>query len=145
VNTIYYLAYASTAARPFTELELLALLAQSRDANARLDVTGMLLYAPAPGGPGSFVQVLEGPRASVQALYVKIIRDTRHRECVVLEEGTLFQRRFAEWTMGFKNLATVKPADVPGFSPVFLQNWTMAKIVAERDPVLRFLYSFAGE
>lgn len=144
MNTIYYLAYASTATRPFTEPELLDLLAQSREANTRLDLTGMLLYAPGSPGPGTFVQVLEGPRASVQALYVKIIRDPRHRDCTVLQEGTLFQRRFADWTMGFQNLATMKPAEVPGFSPVFWQNWTMPRILAERDPVLRFLYSFAG-
>lgn len=144
MDTIYFLAYVSTATHPYAERELLALLAQSRESNARLAITGMLLYAPGcPPEKGTFIQVLEGPRAGVQALYVKICRDERHKECTILDEGTLFQRRFADWSMGFRNL-DARPLSVEGFSPIFFQKLPLARIVAEPDPILRALYSFAG-
>lgn len=41
-------------------------------------------------------------------------------------------------------VSSLKPSEVPGFSPIYFQNWTLPKILAEPDPVLRLLYSFAG-
>lgn len=143
---MYFLIYASTAARNLTEVELLDLLASARRFNQRTQLTGMLLYSPGTGTQkGTFVQVLEGPRADVQSLYLHIKRDSRHQDCTVMGEGELFQRRFAEWTMGFRDLSTLKPSQVPGFNPIFLKQWTLAKVLAEPDPVLQLLYSFAGE
>lgn len=142
---MYFLIYASTAARPLSEADLLALLSRAQQVNAEKNVTGMLLYSPGTDGlAGTFVQVLEGVRADVQALYLKIKRDERHRECTVLQEGDLFLRRFGDWTMGFRDLSSLKPSEVPGFSPIYFQNWTLPRILAEPDPVLRLLYSFAG-
>lgn len=141
---MYFLIYASTATRGFSEADHLSLLAQAREVNARMGVTGLLLYAPGfEGESGTFVQLLEGERSDVQALYVKIIRDPRHKDCTLIKEGDLYQRRFADWTMGFRDLSTLSP-DVPGFNPIFLKNWTLKKILAEPDPVFQLLYSFAG-
>jgi len=145
VTTPYFLVYASTATEDFGERRLVELLEQSRKTNASLGITGLLLYSPGNGiDKGTFVQVLEGPRPEVQALYVKISRDRRHRDCTILQEGVVFQRRFAEWTMGFRNLATLKPEQLPGFNPIFLKNWSLTTVLTERDPVIRLLYSFAG-
>lgn len=141
----YFLVYASTATQEFSEADLLALLDQSRKYNHEQSLTGMLLYSPGNGiDLGTFVQVLEGPRPSVQNLYVKITRDPRHKDCSILQEGVLFERRFAEWTMGFRNLWTVKPEEVPGFNAIFLRGLTFRRVLEEKDPVLRLLYSFAG-
>ena len=145
MKPLYFLIYASTASRDFTQDELISLLAGSKAKNAQLDVTGLLLYSPGNDETkGTFVQVLEGPRADVQALYVRITRDSRHREWTLIREGSLFQRRFADWSMGFRDLSALKPSDVPGFNPIFLKNWTLKKVLAEPDPVLQLLYSFAG-
>jgi hypothetical protein len=141
----YFLIYASTAARDFAEGELLELLTQARTFNDEHDITGLLLYSPGEGGEkGTFVQFLEGNRRNVQSLYVRISRDHRHTDCTLLKEGTHFQRRFAEWTMGFRDLSAVKPQDVPGFNPIYLRHWTLTQVLAEPDPILQLLYSFAG-
>jgi hypothetical protein len=58
--------YASAAGRAFDTEELAQLLKVARDNNAKLGLTGMLLYAE-----GSFFQVLEGPAQVVDALYAK--------------------------------------------------------------------------
>jgi len=141
----YFLIYASTAAHDFTQSELISLLTVSKNRNARLDITGLLLYSPGNDSTkGTFVQILEGPRADVQALYVKITRDPRHSDWTLIKEGALFQRRFSDWSMGFRDLSALKPSEVPGFNRIFLKNWTLKKVLAEPDPVLQLLYSFAS-
>lgn len=143
--TTYSLVYASTALKDYAEDELLGLLARARQTNAQRGITGLLLYSPGTATErGTFVQVLEGPQAEVRPMYLAICRDPRHRDCTLLKEETLFQRRFAEWTMGFRNLATLRPQDVPGFNPIFLQPLTLSRVLLEKDPVLQLLYSFAG-
>jgi hypothetical protein len=57
---MFHLVYASSAARPFTTLELQAFLEQARQKNARFGVTGMLLYKD-----GNFMQALEGDHGVV--------------------------------------------------------------------------------
>ncbi len=63
---MFSLTYVSSAVRPFAEDELADLLAVSRQNNARLGITGMLLYKD-----GNFMQVLEGEEAEVRTLYEK--------------------------------------------------------------------------
>ena len=141
----YFLIYASTAARAFSQAELLALLSEARGTNLDLGVTGLLLYSPGEGDQkGTFVQFLEGPRAKVQGLYLKITRDSRHQDCTILQENVHFERRFGEWTMGFRNLSSLRPQDVPGFNPIYLRHWTLKQVLAEPDPVLQLLYLFAS-
>ena len=142
----YFLIYASTSVRVLSQEELLSLLAGAREFNFRKEVTGLLLYSPGENGEsGTFVQFLEGQRSDVQSLYVRITRDPRHANCTLLKEGTHFQRRFGEWTMGFKDLSSLRLQDVPGFNPIYLRHWTLKQVLAEPDPVLQLLYSFAGD
>lgn len=144
-GTMDFLIYASTATQAFSEADLLALLNQSRKVNADLGITGLLLYSPGQGdSTGTFVQVLEGPASDVKTLYAKICRDPRHRDCTLIKQGPLYRRRFGEWTMGFRDLSTLKPEEVPGFNPIFLKNWTLKQVLAQPDPVLQLVYSFAS-
>ena len=140
MNSIYFLVYASTAVKILNEAELVSLLEPMRAYNQSRKITGLLLYAS-----GTFVQVLEGSRSEVLELYGRILRDVRHKDCTVIAQGERLGRRFPDWTMGFKNLAELSPAEVPGFSPIFQHTLTLGQITAEPDPVLRLLYSFANE
>ena len=110
----YSLAYESLASVPMTEPDLLDLLGSSRAKNARLEVTGILLYRQ-----GTFLQVLEGPRAEVDALYATISDDPRHHavDTVLVEERR--ERRFPDWTMGFADVDG-KLGDVDGFNDVLI-------------------------
>ena len=68
----------------------------ARRNNAALGVTGMLLH-----DRGSFFQVLEGPAATVDALYARIAADARHAEIVRIIHEPVARRSFGQWSMGF--------------------------------------------
>lgn len=100
MGDLYQLVYVSRATQGFSADDLNALLKSARLENARRDVTGMLLY-----DDPLFIQLLEGPRAAVEAIFARILADTRHREIDVIHtcEG-IGQRQFARWWMGCRIL-----------------------------------------
>ena len=105
------LLYASRAAAQITPEAIEAILAQSRTHNPALGITGILCH-----GGDVFMQVLEGGRDTVNALYGQIVRDPRHRDVAVLHFEEVSERRFAGWTMGQVNLAKVNPSIVLKYS-----------------------------
>ncbi len=62
------------------------------------------------------MQVLEGGRGPVNALYAKILRDPRHQDVILLHYEEIVERRYAGWTMGQANLARVNPSTLLRFS-----------------------------
>ncbi len=99
------LMYASRAARTFGAEELSAVLRQSTSNNPRQGVTGVLCFSGE-----IFLQVLEGGRSQVSALYNRIVQDPRHREVVLLSYDEIEERSFAGWAMGQVNMARLNPA-----------------------------------
>jgi hypothetical protein len=99
------LMYASRAAKPLDPEELVHILRQSRGANPKVGVTGVLCSSGE-----LFIQVLEGGRAAVNRLYNKIIVDGRHTEVTLLSYEEIEERRFAGWAMGQVNLSRLNPA-----------------------------------
>lgn len=109
--SVHRLVYVSAATEPFSDTDLAELLAVARANNAARDVTGMLLYHD-----GSFMQVLEGEQAVVQAVFDKIEHDPRHTNAMILLREDVEERTFESWAMGF--LPTASRADLPeGFHP----------------------------
>lgn len=108
---LFHLVYVSSAANPFSQEELVDLLAKARENNAKLGITGLLLYKD-----GNFMQVLEGEMTAVRELYEKISRDPRHDGTIVLLEDQIASRQFSDWSMGFRNLADEKIQNLPGYS-----------------------------
>ncbi len=72
------------------------ILAASKRNNARVGVTGALLF-----NAGSFAQVLEGPRAAVETTFERIQRDARHSDVSVLQCEPVAERGFPNWSMAF--------------------------------------------
>ncbi|MDF7815069.1 BLUF domain-containing protein [Hymenobacter sp. YC55] len=93
-DRVFQLVYRSQATRPLPEAELLSLLSHARQANAAVQVTGILVY-----WKGCFVQVLEGAEADVRALYARIQQDPRHSQVVTVSEARARPRHFAQWRM----------------------------------------------
>jgi hypothetical protein len=93
------LIYASAARRPFDDGQLAELLTKARANNARLGVSGILLY-----DQGSFLQVLEGDEPTVLPLFERIARDDRHDRVSILRRTTITTPSFGAWTMGFVSL-----------------------------------------
>ncbi len=105
------LIYVSSALREFSDDDLLALLEQSREKNARLDITGMLLYKD-----GNFIQVLEGPDDAVHQIFETIRGDSRHHGVIRLLERPIETRDFPDWQMGFRKLGKQDLPDIPGYT-----------------------------
>jgi hypothetical protein len=99
------LLYASRAAAPVTQEIIESILQQSRTHNPAHGITGILCH-----GGDVYMQALEGGREAVNALYMKIVRDTRHREVILLHYAEVPERHFAGWTMGQVNLSKVNPS-----------------------------------
>lgn len=99
------LMYASRASDAIDQEALLGILRQSKTGNASHGITGVLCFSE-----GIFLQVLEGGRMPVNALYNRIAADPRHRDVVLLTYEEIGERRFAGWSMGQVNLARLNPA-----------------------------------
>lgn len=97
MNSINYLIYVSSAVKPMSEQEIQDMLELARIKNARLQITGLLVYRS-----GNFIQYIEGPQDSIQSLYQSISKDIRHRDMTVLDENTINVRLFGDWEMAYK-------------------------------------------
>lgn len=123
VHLVYQLVYASTAARPMREDDLLDLLRTAREKNARLEVTGLLLYRN-----GAFLQVLEGDQETVDALYATIRADPRHTDVIQLLAHDIPHREFPDWAMGFEDLSDAFARSEPGFRPFLDEDLTVKQL-----------------
>ena len=93
------LVYISQSTRKMSADELRDILAKAQANNQRIDVTGSLFY-----NGGWFLQVLEGPAATLSTLYQKIERDPRHKNSRVLYNEPATFRTFSRWNMNMTNL-----------------------------------------
>jgi hypothetical protein len=99
-NALYRLVYYSRNSVPGGREALAAaissILASSQRNNARVDVTGALMF-----NAGCFAQVLEGPRDAVEEVFERIQQDERHGDVSLLAFDPTPERSFANWSMGF--------------------------------------------
>jgi hypothetical protein len=109
----WQLVYASAASPKFQPSDQTAILNTARKRNAEIDVTGMLLFVE-----GSFLQVLEGEVAVLDALLARIRSDSRHDKVVLLLREQIQARSFADWTMGFTKLTQADLQNALGVSDV---------------------------
>jgi hypothetical protein len=106
----YYLMYVSYALEPFSDEMLESLLTVSRKNNDKYGITGMLLYID-----GKFIQVLEGNKEDVNALFDNIRIDKRHKKVNVIIEGTSEKRNFPDWHMSFKSFTSKQFKKISGY------------------------------
>jgi hypothetical protein len=108
---MYSLVYVSSATTAFSDADLATLLEKSQRANALRDISGMLLYRD-----GNFMQLLEGEKHAVDALFKKIALDSRHAGAIMMLSGDVETRSFPDWSMAFRNLNDASVQSLPGFS-----------------------------
>jgi hypothetical protein len=108
---LLYASRAASAAQPPEADLLAAILRQSQARNLGCGVTGLLCFSG-----GVFLQVLEGGRDRVNALYHRIARDPRHTDVVLLAYDEICERRFGGWSMGRVDLARLNPGLVLKYS-----------------------------
>jgi len=91
--------YLSRSRRALLQNELLPMCAGFAAANARTDVTGVLVYSGQ-----SFLQVIEGEQQAVGVLLRRIESDDRHGSMTVMIDEPVSARLFADWNMGLLQL-----------------------------------------
>ena len=112
------LLYASRAVADPQAATIADIMRQSHAHNPGHGITGILCHSE-----HVYMQVLEGGRDAINALYGKIVCDPRHRDVVLLHYEEINERRYAGWTMGKANLARINPStllrfsDLPGLNP----------------------------
>jgi hypothetical protein len=99
------LMYCSRATEPCGQDTIAAIVSKSRTNNPSRGITGVLCCSGK-----IFLQVLEGGRAEVNALYNKIASDSRHSDVMVLCYEEIEERRFAHWSMGQVPLNRINPS-----------------------------------
>lgn len=137
---MFRMVYVSSAIKEFSKNDLVELLEVARRKNAAADITGLLLYKG-----GSFMQVLEGEKACVQALYRKISRDVRHDGCFILLEEEAEARIFEDWSMGFRDLDDPALSSLPGFSPFMNRPLTAGSFLQNPSDCMQLLSMFRRE
>jgi len=135
---LIHLIYISSATSWPSENDLKALLEQSRVRNLRQNITGMLLYNNA-----IYLQVLEGSEEDVHDIYNSILKDTRNNGNVTLVEEKISQRDFPNWSMGFKNLKSCAPEELPGFQDIFNGKLDKELAVENTSKTLDLLIGFS--
>ncbi len=105
------LLYASHAVGEVTCAQIQEIMQQSHAHNPHNGITGILCHSDK-----LYMQVLEGGRDAINALYAKILRDDRHSGVTLLHYEEICERRYAGWTMGQANLAKVNASTLLRFS-----------------------------
>jgi hypothetical protein len=114
MKSLIRVIYASRATEHFHEHEIPELLKHARVANARRELTGMLLYIG-----GSFLQVLEGQPDMVEAVFANIRRDRRHTEVTLIARETIPERAYEGWTLLNKTLDPIEAGELIGEKDYF--------------------------
>ncbi len=109
------LIYVSRARGPQTTTVTTSILMQAQVHNKVHGITGVLCQ-----GQGFFIQVLEGERSPVNALYRRICTDLRHKDVEMLRYEDIAERKFSQWSMALVKLSVDDPmvkVQHPEFDP----------------------------
>lgn len=97
---VYYLLYYGVESFEFEQKDFEELLAQARERNEGLGITGKLIYCE-----GTFIQVLEGEEQNVKKVYQSIENDSRLIATKIAAEGRVGERYFKDWSMDFAQVS----------------------------------------
>lgn len=97
---MFRIVYMSRTTEDLSQAELDQILTSARKRNRTQNVTGVLFFTG-----DTFFQVLEGPRAAVEATYDRIFTDKRHTRVRMLQCREVEARRFADWSMGYPRIS----------------------------------------
>jgi len=121
--------YVSRSAGPQTSTVTASILLTARAHNRAHQITGVLCH-----GQGLYLQVLEGERSPVNALYARIVADRRHRAIELLQMEEIVERRYPQWSMAHVSLSDDDPMillEHPEFDPYSASGAFVLKLVDE--------------
>jgi len=98
-GVLYRLVYTSARRSNCSDSEIEKILEASRKNNAKLGITGILIHTK-----DRFLQVLDGEKDKVKALYQKIEKDDRHGGSIMRFCEPVAGRHFSDWEMAGKKV-----------------------------------------
>ncbi|MEQ8246500.1 MAG: BLUF domain-containing protein [Alphaproteobacteria bacterium] len=111
---VFRLVYSSKAVARIDDRELQRILSKARTNNPQHDLTGLLLFYE-----GEFLQVLEGPKDEVEALFKRISNDPRHVTVKRLDAREVHSRLFGDWSMAYVPISAEQTRKVLGTGRFF--------------------------
>lgn len=104
-----------------SEAEILDILEVSRSKNAKLGITGILVYW---ARTDQFMQILEGEKKAIFDLLDTIRKDERHTGLKLIYDGEVSERCFTNWSMGFSNFDSIDKTKLEGYSNFLEEGFT---------------------
>lgn len=98
------LLYVSQASGPVTTTITSSILESSSINNQSAGISGILCQ-----GEGLYMQVLEGERSGVNALFSRIAADPRHHRVEILSLQEISERKYGAWSMAMVYLSKSDP------------------------------------
>ncbi|WP_229737240.1 BLUF domain-containing protein [Psychroflexus salis] len=128
----------SNQANVLNEKDVEDLLYQVREKNRKLAITGLLLLIQ-----GKFIQYIEGPPEEIDKVYIKIKKDPRHSDLLLLDKGVLEDRLFSDWSMAYRKIKDSEIENIIGFKDLELDKlFFQDEETRSKHPVLKVLYNF---
>ena len=128
---LYYILYVSRATPPPSLEARQSLLARALAANRASGVSGCLMFKD-----NCFMQMLEGTREQLHALFERIRHDPRHDDVRIVAEGAMRRRAFTDWGMVWTDLD--QETGMPDFSAWQQRRIDFFELAA--DPRLCYAY-----
>ena len=123
------LLYVSKPVGPITTFVTSSILEVCSVNNKKAEITGVLCQ-----GSGIYMQVIEGRRSAINALYSRIISDKRHNQIELLSFEEVDQRRYGQWSMALVQLSIDDPMVQlahPEFDPYSASSKDAIRIIDE--------------
>ena len=123
------LLYVSKPVGPITTYVTSSILEVCSVNNKKAEITGVLCQ-----GSGIYMQVIEGQRYVISALFSKIIADKRHNTVELLSVEEIQKRQYGQWSMALVQLSIDDPMVQlahPEFDPYSASSKDAIRIIDE--------------
>ncbi|MFM9989217.1 BLUF domain-containing protein [Flavobacterium sp.] len=136
---MYELIYRSVASPNLHVADIDKILETSRDFNSKNEITGCLLFHN-----NEFIQILEGEKTILQALYANIKKDERHFNVILLTESEKDERIFPNWSMAYHKLSTKDNVNIDKL--LFTNNFiTLSELIDKPTHASRLFWYMAKQ
>lgn len=136
---MYYIIYSSQVAEDMTDQNLLDIMDKANVRNKELNLTGILIQVK-----DRFIQLLEGDKKDVEAVFSSIDADARHHNINMLLTGYYQDRLFSDWSMAFTRSSGDEFKEVTGYQDVN-QVEELNEFNNESHPALIFIRHFTNQ
>ncbi len=92
----YTISYVSTVNPEVSKIDIANLMDYVKVNNRLLNITGILIYSE-----GNFLQVLEGTKRDILALFEKIKKDPRHYNIITMLDKEIDDNSFSDYHSSF--------------------------------------------